>query len=104
MIDMKTVCVVNQCAGCMACVDICPKNAIKIEDSMEYYNAVIDESKCVGCNACLRVCQQMCHHVLLSPLKWFQGWANNLRGIWWCSICNRKAIYKRWWHSIELYI
>ena len=78
MIDMKTVCVVNQCAGCMACVDICPKNAIKIEDSMEYYNAVIDESKCVGCNACLRVCQQMCHHVLLSPLKWFQGWANNL--------------------------
>ena len=54
---MKTVCQLNQCAGCMACVDICPKGAITIEDNLAAYNAVIDENKCIGCNACHKVCQ-----------------------------------------------
>ena len=53
---MKTVCDVNKCAGCMACVDICPKGAIKIEDSLVAYNAVMDEEKCIDCGACADVC------------------------------------------------
>lgn len=40
---MKTVCELNKCAGCMACVDICPKGAIEIKDSLSAYNAEIDE-------------------------------------------------------------
>ena len=31
---MKTVCKINQCAGCKACVDVC-KEAISVEDALE---------------------------------------------------------------------
>ena len=72
---MKTVCDLNQCAGCMACVDICPKGAITIEDNLTAYNAVISENKCIDCNACHKVCQSNYPAKLLSPIKWYQGWA-----------------------------
>lgn len=72
---MKTVCELNQCAGCMACVDICPKGAITIEDNLAAYNAVIDENKCIGCNACHKACQSNHPAKLLAPIKWYQGWA-----------------------------
>ena len=41
---MKTVCALNQCAGCMACVDICPKGAVTIVDRLSAYNAVIEHA------------------------------------------------------------
>ncbi len=72
---MKTVCELNQCAGCMACVDICPKGAITIEDNLAAYNALIDENKCIGCNACHKVCQSNYPAKRISPIKWYQGWA-----------------------------
>ena len=48
---MKTVCNENQCTGCMACVDICAKNAIHIVDAIDAFNAVIDEA-----NVLIAVC------------------------------------------------
>jgi coenzyme F420-reducing hydrogenase beta subunit len=72
---MKTVCKENQCAGCMACVDICPKQCIEIKDDLEYMNAVIDPDICIHCNACHRVCQVNHPANLQAPIKWFQGWA-----------------------------
>ena len=39
--DVKTVCAKNQCVGCMACFDMCPKSAITIVDTRQAYNAVI---------------------------------------------------------------
>ena len=41
----------DKCTGCSACVDICPVNAIKIENS----KAMINE-ECVGCRACEAQC------------------------------------------------
>ena len=52
---MKTVCQVNQCTGCMACVELCPKNAINIKDDLVSYNAVIDNTKCVECMSCIKI-------------------------------------------------
>lgn len=77
VITMKTVCDVNKCAGCMACVDICPKEAISIEDSISAYNAVIDESKCTNCGACNRICQKNHPYQSMKPMKWYQGWAKD---------------------------
>ena len=44
---MKTVCTKDNCTGCMACVESCPKNAIKIVDELDSYNAIINEEQCV---------------------------------------------------------
>lgn len=72
---MKTVCDVGSCTGCMACVDICPKNAIHIEDTMRSYNAVIEESACISCDMCHRVCQNNNPVSLEQPIYWRQGWS-----------------------------
>lgn len=72
---MKTVCELNKCAGCMACIDVCPKGAISIEDNLSTYNAVIDMNKCIGCNTCHSICQANYPAKMLSPIRWYQGWA-----------------------------
>lgn len=79
---MKTICDRNQCMGCMACADICPKNAISIVDTLKEFNAVIDEAVCIGCNACYAVCQKNNSIELMEPVQWKQGWSKNreLRG------------------------
>lgn len=71
---MKTVCQENQCAGCSACVDVCPRNAINIVDDLIAYNAVIGGG-CINCGACYKVCQKNNPPMSRKPLKWFQGWA-----------------------------
>lgn len=72
---MKTVCEKNLCAGCMACVEKCPKSAIEIRDNMRAYNAVIDENKCIACGACYKVCQVNDFNEFQEPIYWKQGWA-----------------------------
>lgn len=74
---MQTVCNLNDCTGCMVCVDICSKNAIRIEDSLREYNAVIDENKCIQCNACHRICPQNNPPIAEKTLYWREGWAKN---------------------------
>jgi len=61
----------------MACMDVCPKGAIHIEDSLKAYNAVIDEMKCVNCNACWDVCQSNNDVEYTYPIQWKQGWIIN---------------------------
>lgn len=72
---MKTVCKRNLCNGCMACVDICPKQAIQVVDEIEYYNARIETDKCVDCGLCQGVCPQNSPVALTLPKQWCQGWA-----------------------------
>lgn len=74
---MQTVCQLNKCAGCMACVDICPKKAITIQDSLDSYNAVIDTELCVNCQACHMVCPNNNCPTQREPQKWYQGWAGD---------------------------
>lgn len=74
---MNLVCEKDQCAGCMACVDICPKSCITIKDDIEHMNALIDENDCIHCNACHRVCQQNHPAELQAPVAWYQGWAKD---------------------------
>lgn len=47
----------NNCCGCSACEQICPKNAVKMEpDNEGFLYPVIDGSLCVECGACKNVC------------------------------------------------
>lgn len=74
---MRTVCKTNKCVGCHACEELCPKNAIRIEDHAEYMNAVIDEASCIDCKICDRVCQVNYPVEKKSQVAWFQGWSKN---------------------------
>lgn len=47
----------QECCGCEACVQICPKKAIKLKvDEEGFRYPEIDESKCIHCNLCNKVC------------------------------------------------
>ena len=74
---MRTVCKTNKCVGCYACEELCPKNAIRIEDYAEYMNAVIDETSCIDCKICDRVCQVNYPLEKKGQVAWLQGWSNN---------------------------
>ena len=73
---LKTVCTHDLCSGCMACLEVCHKDAIRIDDSLRAYNAVIND-KCVECGACHKVCQQNNPPVAGAPVAWHQGWAKD---------------------------
>lgn len=72
---MSFVCEKKKCAGCYACVDVCPVSAISIEDEMAYMNAVIDDSRCIECGRCHRVCQTNYPASLRQTIEVWQGWA-----------------------------
>lgn len=47
----------SNCCGCHACYNICPKNAIKMqEDEKGFKYPIIDKDKCIQCNLCEKVC------------------------------------------------
>lgn len=48
----------KKCVSCGACYNICPVNAIKIqEDKYGFRYPYIDKSKCINCNLCDKVCK-----------------------------------------------
>ena len=53
----STVCKLDKCTGCNACVSICPKKCITIEDSVSSINAIINTDICINCDLCKKVCQ-----------------------------------------------
>jgi NAD-dependent dihydropyrimidine dehydrogenase PreA subunit len=44
--------ILNKCALCMECVDICPKGAAKLDGNLVW----IDRSLCIHCMCCHEVC------------------------------------------------
>ncbi len=46
----------KKCFGCAACCDICPKDAVSMNDAGGFWRPVIDETRCVQCGLCQKVC------------------------------------------------
>ena len=47
----------TKCCGCGACAQICPKDAISMqEDSDGFLYPVVDDKKCIKCGLCLKTC------------------------------------------------
>lgn len=47
----------NNCYGCSACYNICPKKAIDMKrDEEGFLYPVVDINKCINCNLCYSVC------------------------------------------------
>ncbi len=41
----------DECVGCGACVEVCPQEAITMDDV-----AIIDVNECIDCGACVDEC------------------------------------------------
>lgn len=47
----------EMCAGCTACKNKCPKNAISMEEDKEgFLYPKVDKTKCINCSICKKVC------------------------------------------------
>ncbi len=77
METIRTVCELKNCSGCKACINICPKRAIEINDSIMFYDAIIDPDKCLDCGACHRICPNNVPVDKKKPIYWAQGWAED---------------------------
>lgn len=54
---MKIITDKDNCCGCMACANVCPKGAIDIiEDENGFKIPCIDKSKCINCGLCANTC------------------------------------------------
>lgn len=74
---MLTICEEGMCAGCMACVDICPRGAVKVAPGIDSYTPIIDQDKCVDCGRCVKVCQQLYPAEFRESVSWHQGWSED---------------------------
>lgn len=54
---MKIIVKKNRCTGCTACMNICPKHAITMDDDNRGFEyPTIDQSKCINCKLCKKIC------------------------------------------------
>lgn len=50
----------NECTGCSACLNVCPRKCILMQDGQDgFLYPFIDESKCIHCNLCEKVCPSL---------------------------------------------
>ncbi|MDY3266614.1 MAG: Coenzyme F420 hydrogenase/dehydrogenase, beta subunit C-terminal domain [Phocaeicola sp.] len=57
---MIQLCNIKECTGCGACFNICPKNAIKMEEDIEgFLFPKINSKVCIECHLCEKVCPEI---------------------------------------------
>ena len=75
---MIQLCDTNNCTGCGACFNKCPKHAISMVENEEgFKNPKIDIKLCVECGQCLSVCPQLSTNQLIYPQKVYAGWISD---------------------------
>lgn len=73
---MKLICEKEQCTGCAACANRCPKHCISMVEKtgLGHLYPQIDQASCVDCGACKNVCPAIHPVELHSPVKAYAGW------------------------------
>ena len=75
---MNKICKEEECTGCMACYNICPKNCITMEyNKYGELQPKIDESKCIHCNLCRKVCPNNSEINKNTPVTAFATWSKD---------------------------
>lgn len=70
----------KDCCGCYACVNICPKNAICMEeDEKGFQYPYINEKKCINCHLCEKVCPILNNTIKEKNTEVWAMYNNNLQ-------------------------
>ena len=92
----------KDCCACGACLNICPKQAIKMqEDENGFLYPIINNDKCIKCGLCIKTCALQNSKLTNTPLKTYAAQSNNTDlkkvSFWWY-ICkfSIKYIKSRW--------
>lgn len=60
----------SQCCGCNACVQICPKQCIRMQEDCEgFLYPLVNDDMCVDCKLCEKVCPIINQNEPRRPLK-----------------------------------
>lgn len=51
----------DRCKGCGLCVSVCPKQILRIDESITnikgyHPSSIIDQNQCIACGNCARIC------------------------------------------------
>lgn len=58
--NISSVTAEHRCAGCAACIAICPREAVRLEEnSAGFYESAVDTERCSQCGLCRTVCPQV---------------------------------------------
>lgn len=71
---MNNILKYDDCANCGACYNVCPTNAIRVDENEIYYILHVEEEKCIQCGKCLSVCPVNEKKENISPKKAFGAW------------------------------
>lgn len=60
----------ENCSGCGACAEICPKKCITMKTDEEGFKyPYVDNSHCIDCGLCTKICPELNHTELNEPIK-----------------------------------
>lgn len=78
MNNLNTICKKNECTGCMACYNICPKKCIHMEyNTYGELAPVVDEEICIHCNLCKKVCPNNSEIHKEKPITAYATWSKD---------------------------
>lgn len=72
----------NKCCGCGACVEICPKKALTMEEDEEgFLRPVLNMDFCIDCGGCDNVCPMKSENLVKHEIQASYAAINQNRGI-----------------------
>ncbi len=74
---MNNILKIENCTNCMACVNICPKQALDLKEDDLFYKIEINETKCINCGLCLRTCPINNLNPNLNVIAAYGGWTTD---------------------------
>ena len=73
---MTKICDENQCTGCAACINICPKQCISMQPDLHgYIYPVINKNECINCERCVKTCPANIHIEGHVPDQAYAAWS-----------------------------
>lgn len=68
------ICKKENCTGCFACYNICPKHAIEMyEDELGFIYPKIKEEECINCGLCNKICPAINKLKRIYPIACYAG-------------------------------